>query len=170
MSFRYSRRVLLEVDIIAAIAAVAVGTGTTGSPGDARLVAFEPMSAFGAAETCEWDAAVAQPPRISYATASVALQSPSTSARQRIATRAPLAFVQDPYPSFSSVAVDTVRNEVVVTDENRFRIMTYARTATTPANAGATTPKRVIAGLHTHTQYASEPSAAEPVSGESRSG
>jgi hypothetical protein len=83
-------------------------------------------------------------------------QGPSTDQRQAIAKRDPLTFIQDPYPSFSSITVDDVRNEIVVTDENRFRIMWYDRTATTPANAEATTPKRIINGLHTHTQYASD--------------
>ena len=53
------------------------------------------------------------------------------------AARQPLRFIQDPYPAFSSIAVDPVRNEVVVTDENRFRIMVYDRTAVTPASADA---------------------------------
>ena len=85
-----------------------------------------------------------------------AAQGASTADRQAIAKREPLTFIQDPYPSFSSIAVDDVRNEVVMTDENRFRIMWYDRTATTPANAEATTPKRIVNGLNTHTQYASD--------------
>ena len=52
--------------------------------------------------------------------------------------------------------MDPVRNEVVVTDENRFQIMVYDRLAVTPASAMQTTPKRVISGLNTHTQYASD--------------
>ena len=82
-----------------------------------------------------------------------------------MAKRQPLTFIQDPYPSFSSIAVDPVRNEVVMTDENRFRILVYDRTKETPASAVQSTPKRTITGVNTHTQYASDV-YIDPPSGE----
>jgi len=94
---------------------------------------------------------------MSYAAAgAAAAQLPDGNARLAAAAREPLRFIQDTYPAFSSIAVDPVRNEIVVTDENRFRIFVYDRLAATPASAPATTPKRVISGLNTHTQYASD--------------
>lgn len=147
-------RVLLGVLVAAAASAVAFSGLSSGPIGEARLVAFEPLPDF-AGETCDWEAATPQSP--SYAAApAAAAQRPDANARQAVATRQPLHFIQDPYPSFSSIAVDPVRNEVVVTDENRFRIMVYDRTASTPATAAQTEPKRVIGGLHAHTQYASD--------------
>jgi DNA-binding beta-propeller fold protein YncE len=147
------RRWFVGIAAVALVTAVAVGTNWPATPGEARLVAFEPMATFGGG-TCEWEVAVPQYP--SYAAAPGAMQLPSANARLAVAKREPLTFIQDPYPSFSSIAVDPVRNEIVVTDENRFRIMVYDRLATTPASAVQTTPKRVINGLHTHTQYASD--------------
>jgi DNA-binding beta-propeller fold protein YncE len=155
MSVRPSiRRGFIGVAAIAAVFALAAATNRSAAPVEARLVAFEPMVNFGAAETCEWEAATPQFP--SYAAASAAAQMPPANARLEVARRSPSTFIQDPYPSFSSIAVDPVRNEIVMTDENRFRIMVYDRTAVTPASAEATTPKRVINGLNTHTQYASD--------------
>jgi DNA-binding beta-propeller fold protein YncE len=122
--------------------------------GQARLIAFESLPSY-ADETCEWEVAVPQTP--SYApAAAAAAQRPDAGARLDVAARSPLRFIQDPYPTFSSIAVDPMRNEVVVTDENKFRIMVYDRLAATPASAAQTQPKRSIGGLHAHTQYASD--------------
>ena len=69
-------------------------------------------------------------------------------------TRQPLRFIQDSHAVFSAVAVDTARNEVILTDENRFRIFVFDRLAN--ANpASRSEPKRVIGGLNTATQYQS---------------
>jgi len=135
MSFRQMFRPgVIGCAALAAIAAVTLGIGWHSSPGEARLVAFEPMASFGANETCEWETAMPQFP--SYAAAgAAAAQLPSADARLAVAKRPPLTFIQDPYPNFSSIAVDPVRNEIVMTDENRFRIMVYDRTAVTPATA-----------------------------------
>jgi len=142
--------------VVTAAAAFSLTTGTSGPAGEARLVAFEALPDY-SGETCEWEVALPTPQAMSYAPAGVAAaQLPDGNARMAAAARKPLRFIQDPYPAFSSIAVDPVRNEVVVTDENRFRIMVYDRTAVTPAAAEATPPKRVINGLNTHTQYASD--------------
>ena len=63
--------------------------------------------------------------------------------------RSPLRTVQDPNPSFSSVAVDPTRDEIVVEDENRDQILVYGRLDNTPAQAALTEPKRVIGGSRT---------------------
>ena len=157
------RRWLIGIAAAAVVIPVAVSTNWSGTPGEARLIAFEPMVNFGAGETCEWEVAAPQVP--SYAAAGVAAQFPAANARMEVARRPPVTFIQDPYPSFSSIAVDPVRNEIVMTDENRFRIMVYDRLAVTPASAVQTTPKRVISGLNTHTQYASDV-YIDPPSGE----
>ena len=68
--------------------------------------------------------------------------------------RPPLRFIQDQNAVFSAVTVDTARNEVILTDENRFRIFVYDRMANT-APISRTEPKRVIGGLSTATQYQS---------------
>src|SRR5688572_27007721 len=149
-------RILGALLVVTAAAAFSLTTGVSGPAGEARLVAFEALPDY-SSETCEWEVALPTPQAMSYAPAGVAAaQLPDGNARVAAAARQPLRFIQDPYPAFSSIAVDPVRNEIVVTDENRFRIMVYDRLAVTPASAEATTPKRIINGLNTHTQYASD--------------
>ena len=157
-SRRIVRRWLTGIAATTAVITLVAGFHWLGAPGEARLVAFQPLAMSGANDTCEWEAATPQfPPSPAYApAAAAAAQLPAGDARMAVAKRPPLTFIQDPYPSFSSIAVDAMRNEIVVTDENRFRIMVYDRTAVTPTSAQASTPKRVINGLHTHTQYASD--------------
>src|SRR5438552_13229681 len=65
----------------------------------------------------------------------------------------PVRWIHDPYAAFSSVAVDPINNEVVMTDENLFQIMVYNRTANTPPSARLTEPKRIIAGLNTKIEF-----------------
>ena len=65
----------------------------------------------------------------------------------------PIRWIRDPYAAFSSVAVDPINNEVVLTDENLFQILVYDRTANTPPAARSTEPKRIIAGLKTKIEF-----------------
>ena len=65
---------------------------------------------------------------------------------------APLRVIRDLYPAYSSIAVDMLRDEVVVTDENLFQIMVYDRRENTPASA-ISQPKRVIAGDNTRIAF-----------------
>ena len=67
--------------------------------------------------------------------------------------RDPLRVIRDPYPSFSSVAVDMERGEVVVGDENLFQVLVYDRLANTPPQATLTEPLRVIAGDQTGLEF-----------------
>jgi 6-phosphogluconolactonase (cycloisomerase 2 family) len=63
---------------------------------------------------------------------------------------APLRTVADPNPNFHSVWVDTLNNEVIVTDDNTHAVMVYSRTASGPA-----LPLRVIQGLSTGLDFPS---------------
>src|SRR4029453_10787250 len=55
----------------------------------------------------------------------------ASAARGRLASSAvvlgqkPFRVVRDRYPSFAAIAVDPMRNEVVVTDENLFQVMFF---------------------------------------------
>jgi DNA-binding beta-propeller fold protein YncE len=55
----------------------------------------------------------------------------------------PNRVIRDRYPSFSSIAVDLARDQVVVTDENLFQVLFFDRTENTAPNQVAT-PRRVI--------------------------
>jgi DNA-binding beta-propeller fold protein YncE len=66
---------------------------------------------------------------------------------------APLRTIQDTAATFSAVAVDPVRNEIVLQDENLFQIHVYDRTAATPSGAAISRPKRVIQGPQTEIEF-----------------
>lgn len=55
----------------------------------------------------------------------------------------PLRVIRDRYPSFSSIAIDHARDQVVVTDENLFQVLFYDRTENNGPNQVAK-PRRII--------------------------
>lgn len=69
------------------------------------------------------------------------------------AKRAPLRTIHDPFPSFSSVAVDNQHDEIVMTDENLFQILVYDRRTNTPPKSSMSEPKRVIGGAKTKIEF-----------------
>jgi 6-phosphogluconolactonase (cycloisomerase 2 family) len=75
-----------------------------------------------------------------------------STARSEQVDRAPLRFIKDKWPAWSSVAVNPENDMVVVTDENLHRIVEYRRTDNTPANVELTEPRRVIGGDQTATE------------------
>jgi DNA-binding beta-propeller fold protein YncE len=66
---------------------------------------------------------------------------------------APVRVIHDPRATYSAVAVDPPRDEVVFQDENLFQILVYNRTANTPPRAAMTEPKRLLAGSNTKLQF-----------------
>ena len=62
----------------------------------------------------------------------------------------PLRVVSDPNPNFHSVWVDTVNNELVVSDDNTHSLLVYSRTA-----SGGVLPLRSIQGLSTGLDFPS---------------
>jgi hypothetical protein len=71
-------------------------------------------------------------------------------ARALAADPIPLRVVSDPSPNFHSVWVDTVNNELVVSDDNTHSLLVYSRTASGPA-----LPLRTIQGLSTGLDFPS---------------
>src|SRR5580704_16102909 len=69
-----------------------------------------------------------------------------------MASRQPVRMIRDPNSAYSAVAVDTVHNEVVLTDENLFNIITYDRQTNTPPTS-VSDPQRVIGGLNTKIEF-----------------
>ncbi|MBI4483403.1 MAG: hypothetical protein HY652_10990 [Acidobacteria bacterium] len=69
------------------------------------------------------------------------------------ADRAPRRVIRDPDPTYSAIAVDPVRNEVALQDENLFQILMYDRLDNTPARAAMTEPIRVIGGKKTKVEF-----------------
>ena len=144
------------------------GLGSQGDPNDAflasgpragqsRLVSIQPLAMDSASspqaegEFCEW-----VPASASESLAASLFQEPGArqaSGSGNPATRAPLRVIHDPYPSYSSVAVDLANNEVIMTDENLFQVLVYDRLANTPPTASMTEPKRFIRGEQTKIEF-----------------
>ncbi|MCH8269216.1 MAG: beta-propeller fold lactonase family protein [Acidobacteria bacterium] len=75
---------------------------------------------------------------------------PSPNKRPTMIERAPLQILEDPYMDLSGVAVDPVRNEIVlVTGQRAAHIMVYNRLANTSPGATLHEPKRMISGPKT---------------------
>jgi len=68
-------------------------------------------------------------------------------------SRPPVRTIRDTYPIYSSVAIDPVRDEVILQDTNLFAVRIFNRLDNTPSDAEATTPKRVIEGRDTKNEY-----------------
>ena len=126
----------------------------------ARLISVQPlpqdvgMAAGMAAgmldgEYCEWLPASARQPLA----ASLWQEAGAASGADNPATREPLRVIHDPYPSYSSVAVDIKNREVVMTDENLFQVLTYDRLTNTPPTATMSEPKRSIKGEQTKIEF-----------------
>ena len=68
-------------------------------------------------------------------------------------TRPPIRTIKDTYPIYSSVAVDPIRDEVVLQDTNLFGIKIFNRTDNTPPDGEPAKPQRVIEGPKTQNEY-----------------
>ncbi len=127
------------------------GMVKTQSFGNDRLISWEPLPEWNG-EMCPW-----VPASASLSLSAALQQSPgagaSEPARGGRLERDPLRVIRDPYPSYSVVAMDVERGEVVVGDENLFQILVYDRLANTPPGAAFTEPKRVIAGPDTGIEF-----------------
>src|SRR5437867_572103 len=136
------------------------GARQTKMLGEERLVSVEPLAEMGG-EICELVPAsgpagreetlmAAFEQRQDARDATRAARSAATQDRSKLT---PIRWIRDPYAAYSSVAVDPINNEVVLTDENLFQILVYDRTANTPPSARLTEPKRFIAGLNTKIEF-----------------
>jgi DNA-binding beta-propeller fold protein YncE len=120
-----------------------------GRTGVAQLVAVEPMP-MAEGEQCELV------PVSATSLMSAALQQTEETtplSAGDTAKRAPLREIHDPYSSFSSIAVDMKHDEVVMTDENLFRVLVFDRRTNTPASASMSEPRRVIGGAKTKIEF-----------------
>ena len=134
--------------------------------GQAQLISVETIPAM-AGEECVWEPAGFEPSELEPAGLELNLmaslqqsrsdaaraQRPDSRKQMEVQTRKPKTIIKDNYSAFSSVAVDMKNDEVVMTDESMFKILTYNRLANTPASAAMTEPKRVIAGLKTEIEF-----------------
>ena len=104
--------------------------------GKPQLVSIQPLPAWADGEMCEWVPASAS---AAFAPVFQEQQNQDVPARQgqaptptpaevaAVNARQPIRMIKDNFPSYSSVAVDLKNNELVMTDESTFSILTYDR-------------------------------------------
>ena len=118
-------------------------------------------------EMCQWMPASASPASLASMTFAAALQQtptvgpravapphPSAQARESVASRKPVREVTDPYYGFAGIAVDPIRDEVIIAEENVSNLVIYDRLTNTPPTARLSEPKRVIGGDESFLEYA----------------
>jgi len=162
---RFSRgvRVFSLIAILALIGAMSGFIFSAGSlelAGGPRLVSYEPLPEMDG-EMCQWvpasaamSAAAFRLPAQGAGEAAGGPQArPSDAEVDEVAKRSPVRVIRDPNSAYSGIAVDPVRNEVVMTDENLFSILVYDRRDNTPPSARMTEPKRVIQGESTEIEF-----------------
>ncbi|MGH9782853.1 MAG: hypothetical protein ACRD88_01600, partial [Terriglobia bacterium] len=115
---------------------------------------------------CEWMPASASAASMSFAAAlqetrgssgsarPAAPPRPSDRAREQVAARRPLYEVRDPHYGFAGIAVDPIRDEVIIAEENVSNLVVYDRLTNTPPTAVMSEPKRVIGGDQGFLEYA----------------
>ena len=69
------------------------------------------------------------------------------------ADRPPIRTISDNRATYSAIAVDPTRDEVILQDENLFQILVYGRGSNTPPKASMTEPKRRIGGLKSKIEF-----------------
>jgi DNA-binding beta-propeller fold protein YncE len=149
------------VAVIAVAGGIILASGGSSSQavlrqgGDAKLVGFQPLPEQG--PMCEEPSLVAglmePPPRQEASRKAPVIVPPSADPSGQIAKRPPARVLRDPSAAFSGIAIDLKHNEVVMTDENNFALMTYDRMENTPRNAKLSEPKRVIQGMEAYLEY-----------------
>jgi DNA-binding beta-propeller fold protein YncE len=101
---------------------------------------------------CQWQTASASMTLAQQMNFAAAADTPAN--RQAISLdRPPVRAIRDEFPTYSAVAVDPIRNEIVVQDENLFQVLVYDRSANTPTSAKMTEPKRVLGGHLTKLEF-----------------
>jgi hypothetical protein len=106
-----------------------------------RLVSIDPLPAAG--DACEWPG-----PGV----LGTAVYAQSRAAATAL-DPAPLRVIHDNAATFSAVAVDPVRDEIVLQDENLFQIHVYERTAASSPDIPIPEPKRIIEGRATGIEF-----------------
>jgi DNA-binding beta-propeller fold protein YncE len=120
--------------------------------GAAQLLSAEPL-ASAQGMFCEWPEEGEGLMPAAFQQGAAPSGAPDAAQREEIRQRPPLRVIKDQYSSYSAVAVDPIRNEVVMSDESLFQILVYDRLTNTPPNASMSEPKRMIGGLDTKVDY-----------------
>jgi DNA-binding beta-propeller fold protein YncE len=123
-------------------------------PAHARVVSIQPLPEEGAmCETEPASAARSFTEMLEMQEAEARAGGPTADQVADVKSRKPVRMIKDNFSDYSSIAVDLAHDEVVMTDESLFNILTYNRTENTPPTATMSEPKRVIGGLNTWIEF-----------------
>ena len=151
------RKVVLAAVLVAAFGIFCLtrverpATGSEPGVGSARLISIERLPDY--SELCAPGEAVSAIATLSAEFEENSLLTSVYAADTVEVTRPPVRMIRDTYPIYSSIAVDPVRDEVVLQDTNLFGIKVFNRLDNTPPNVDATRPKRVIEGPDSKNEY-----------------
>ena len=125
----------------------------------ARLVSIRPLPAIDGLE-CPWVPAsstaggwIAAAAQQNAPPGRGAAETPAAAVTSREIDLAPVRVLEDEYATYSAVAVDPVRDEIAIQDENLFQILVFDRLANTPPSATMTEPKRILSGPATKVEF-----------------
>ena len=121
--------------------------------GQAQLIGYQPLPSQTDGEIC--DLVPASAGKSLVATLQQGRTGDPSEAQpvDDIGRRKPLRMIKDNFSAYSSVAVDLKNDEVIMTDESLFNILTYNRTENTPPGARMSEPKRIIGGVNSWIEY-----------------
>ena len=165
MFSQHSKSLLIFVFALLAVTAGLVlsngspnGATRTKLIGSERLVLWEPLPQMDG-PACEWmpasaPASLAAALQESRESEPTAPPHPGGQERDAVARRQPIYTIKDPHFAFAGIAVDPIRDEVVLAEENVSNLLVYDRLTNTPPNAVMSEPKRVIGGEKTFLEYA----------------
>ena len=125
----------------------ASAAATRRATGQPQLVAIEPLPGMDG-EMCQWEPAAAGE-SVLFAMAFAQDQHVAADWETKPpgnSDRAPTRVIRDTYPTYSAIAINLEKDEVLLQDENLFGIKVFNRTDNTPPTAAFTEPKRRIAG------------------------
>lgn len=140
--------VLFQVSAERSQLGAAAGAASRRPTGEPQLVDVIPLGADGA--MCQW-----QPASASTTLAAALQQQDEVIANRHSSTldeepgnadRPPVRAIGDTYPTYSAIALNLQKDEVLLQDENLFGIKVFNRLDDTPPTAAFTEPKRTIAG------------------------
>jgi DNA-binding beta-propeller fold protein YncE len=139
--------------------AARAGRRPTGAP---QLLSVQTIPEWADGEMCEWvpasagagfSALLLEPQTQDAPARRGPAPAPTAEEVADVNARAPVRMIRDNFPSYSSIAVDMKNDELVMTDESTFSILTYDRRTNTPPSAAFSEPKRKIFGHDTWIEY-----------------
>src|SRR5579864_524494 len=156
MSVSKNRRIIVATGVVLALSLFGLSTGRRLWLGSARLVSIEEIPEIGDAcyRPVMADLRLSPSPEESLFSAFEPISVHAQDSGGTVdATRPPVRQIVDTAPIYSSVGVDTQRNEVYLQDSNLWSIRVFSRLDNAKPGDPPTEPRRIIKGANTALQF-----------------